>query len=230
MLQRSLFRELASDYDQIVTLSEGGIEEFKKLCPSVPGNKLSCIPNMVEPPSLPGEEKKEPRCLFVGRLDNPSKGVDRLLRIWEKVEKACPDWHLDIVGDGPDAELLKDAAQKLGLSRIVFHGFQNPEPYYSRASIFCMTSTFEGFGLVLVEAMQHGCVPIAFDSYPAVRDIISHGENGILIPPFQEEDYSNAIMALTNNPDKLKRFSLHSLSISQKFSPSNLASRWNAIL
>lgn len=67
-----------------------------------------------------------------------------------------------------------------------------------------MTSTFEGFGLVLVEAMQHGCVPIAFDSYPAVRDIISHGENGILIPPFQEEDYSNAIMALTNNPDEMK--------------------------
>ena len=230
LLQRSLFRELASDYDQIVTLSEGGIEEFKKLCPSVPGNKLSCIPNIVEPPSLPREEKKEPRCLFVGRLDNPSKGVDRLLRIWEKVEKACPDWHLDIVGDGPDAELLKDSAQKLGLSRIAFHGFQNPEPYYSRASVFCMTSTFEGFGLVLVEAMQHGCVPIAFDSYPAVRDIISHGENGILIPPFQEEDYSNAIMALTNNPDEMKRFSLHSLSISQKFSPANLASRWNAIL
>lgn len=109
------------------------------------------------------------------------------MRIWEKVEKACPGWHLDIVGDGPDAELLKDSAQKLGLSRIVFHGFQNPGPYYSRASIFCMTSTFEGFGLVLVEAMQHGCVPIAFDSYPAVRDIISHGENGILIPPFRKK-------------------------------------------
>ena len=52
LLQRSLFRELASDYDQIVTLSEGGIEEFKKLCPSVPGNKLSCIPNIVEPSCL----------------------------------------------------------------------------------------------------------------------------------------------------------------------------------
>lgn len=84
MLQRSLFRELASDYDRIVTLSEGGIEEFKKLCPSVPGNKLVCIPNIVEPAVLSKEERKEPRCLFVGRLDNPSKGVDRLLRIWEK--------------------------------------------------------------------------------------------------------------------------------------------------
>lgn len=70
LLQRSLFRELASDYDQIVTLSEGGIEEFKKLCPSVPGNKLSCIPNIVEPPSLPREEKKEtalPVCRQAGQ-------------------------------------------------------------------------------------------------------------------------------------------------------------------
>lgn len=121
-----------------------------------------------------------------------------------KSGKTCPDWHLDIVGDGPDAEMLKDSAQKLGLSRIAFHGFQNPEPYYSRASVFCMTSTFEGFGLVLVEAMQHGCVPVAFDSYPAVRDIISHGENGILVPPFQEEIYSNALTSLINNPGELE--------------------------
>lgn len=230
LLQRSLFRELASDYDRIVTLSKGGIEEFKKLCPSVPGNKLVCIPNIVEPAVLSKEERKEPRCLFVGRLDNPSKGVDRLLRIWEKVEKTCPDWHLDIVGDGPDAEMLKDSAQKLGLSRIAFHGFQNPEPYYSRASVFCMTSTFEGFGLVLVEAMQHGCVPVAFDSYPAVRDIISHGENGILVPPFQEEIYSNALTSLINNPGELEKFSRHSLVTSRNFSSSNLAARWAAIL
>lgn len=166
----------------------------------------------------------------VGRLDNPSKGVDRLLRIWEKVEKTYPDWHLDIVGDGPDADMLKDSAQKLGLSRIAFHGFQNPEPYYSRASVFCMTSTFEGFGLVLVEAMQHGCVPVAFDSYPAVRDIISHGENGILVPPFQEEIYSNALTSLINNPGELEKFSRHSLVTSRNFSSSNLAARWAAIL
>lgn len=230
LLQRSLFRELASDYDQIVTLSEGGIEEFKKLCPSAPADKLVCIPNIVEQDAISEEIRKEFRCLFVGRLDNAPKGVDRLLRIWKKVEEACPDWHLDIVGDGSDADLLKNSVKKLGLSRIAFHGFRNPESYYARASVFCMTSTFEGFGLVLVEAMQHGCVPIAFDSYPAVRDIISHGENGILIPPFQEETYAESLISLITNPDELKQFSLQSLIISQKFSPSNLASRWNAIL
>lgn len=229
-LQRKLFRELASDYDQIVTLSEGGIDEFKKLCPSVPADKLVCIPNIVEPAVIPKGLRKEYRCLFVGRLHNASKGVDRLLRIWKKVEEACPEWRLDIVGDGPDADILKESAKRLELSRITFHGFRNPAPYYSRASVFCMTSTFEGFGLVLVEAMQHGCVPVAFDSYPAVRDIISRGENGILIPPFQEETYADALISLMNNPDELKKFSLQSLHVSRKFSPARLAPRWAAIL
>lgn len=230
LLQHNLFRELASDYDQIVTLSEGGIDEFKKLCTSTPANKLVCIPNIVEPAVIPKRLQKEYRCLFVGRLDNIPKGVDRLLRVWKKVEEACPDWHLDIVGDGPDADILKDSAKKLKLSRIIFHGFRNPEPYYSRASVFCMTSTFEGFGLVLVEAMQHGCVPLAFNSYPAVRDIISHGENGILIPPFQEETYADALISLINNPDELKKFSLQCINISWKFSSTRLAPKWDAIL
>lgn len=66
--------------------------------------------------------------------------------------KSLPDWHLDIVGDGPDAAALKELAERLRLSNVSFEGFRNPAPYYRRASIFCMTSTFEGFGLVLPEA------------------------------------------------------------------------------
>ncbi len=55
--------------------------------------------------------------------------------------------------------MLKEMAHKLNLKNISFEGFQEPEPYYARSSLFCLTSTFEGFGLVLAEAMQHGCVP-----------------------------------------------------------------------
>lgn len=69
-------------------------------------------------------------------------------------------------------------ACKLNLRNIEFKGTQPSEPYYAESSVLCMTSTYEGFPMVLIEAQQYGCVPMAFDSFEAVHDIIEDGENG----------------------------------------------------
>lgn len=81
--------------------------------------------------------------------------------------------------------ILKEMAHKLNLKNISFEGFQEPEPYYARSSLFCLTSTFEGFGLVLAEAMQHGCVPLAFDSYPGSQRHYPARKNGGTDPAIQ---------------------------------------------
>lgn len=230
-LQKSLFRELAANYDRIVTLSRGGMEEFRLLAPGTPAEKLAAIPNPVPPieaPPLPQE--KEHRVLFVGRLDNSVKGVDRLLRIWARAGKSLPDWHLDIVGDGPDAAALKELAERLRLSNVSFEGFRNPAPYYRRASIFCMTSTFEGFGLVLPEAMQHGCVPMAFNSYAAVRDLVIPGETGILAPPFDEEEYARQLLRLMQDAPLRSAMAQAGPQHAALFSPANVVREWNSLL
>ena len=174
----------------------------------------------LEAPPLPQE--KEQRVLFVGRLDNSVKGVDRLLRIWARAGKSLPDWHLDIVGDGPDAAALKELAERLRLSNVSFEGFRNPAPYYRRASIFCMTSTFEGFGLVLPEAMQHGCVPMAFNSYAAVRDLVIPGETGILAPPFDEEEYARQLLRLMQDDPLRSAMAQAGPQHAALFSPANV--------
>lgn len=230
-LQKSLFRELAANYDRIVTLSPGGMEEFLLLAPGAPAEKLAVIPNPVPPieaPPLPQE--KEKRVLFVGRLNNSVKGVDRLLRIWARAGKALPDWHLDIVGDGPDAAALKELAQRLQLTNVSFEGFRNPAPYYRRASIFCMTSTFEGFGLVLPEAMQHGCIPMAFESFAAVRDIIEPDRTGILVPPFDLERYAARLLDLMRDGGKREAMSAACFRSSRKFGKSRIAGLWENLL
>ncbi|WP_418386088.1 glycosyltransferase, partial [Akkermansia sp.] len=178
----------------------------------------------------PLPQEKEQRVLFVGRLDNSVKGVDRLLRIWARAGKSLPDWHLDIVGDGPDAAALKELAERLRLSNVSFEGFRNPAPYYRRASIFCMTSTFEGFGLVLPEAMQHGCVPMAFNSYAAVRDLVIPGKTGILAPPFDEEEYARQLLRLMQDAPLRSAMAQAGPQHAALFSPANVVREWNSLL
>lgn len=86
------------------------------------------------------------------------------------------------------------------LKRITFYGFQNPDEFYKKSLVSCMTSNFEGFGMVLVEAMQYGCVPFAFDTFTALHDIIDDGVNGFIIPPFDEDKYAETVERFVHLP------------------------------
>ena len=99
------------------------------------------------------------------------------------------DWSLIIVGGGRQLDEMRQLAANLKLVNVKFEGFQDPKSYYERASIFCMTSSYEGFGIVLVEAMQYGVVPMAFNSYISVTDIIENGVMVFLIEPFDIDAY-----------------------------------------
>ena len=79
-----------------------------------------------------------------------------------------PDWKLNIIGNGPDLDYLKKRANKMNLERIFFVGHQDPEPYYKRAKIFCMTSSYEGVPLVISEAQNYNVFPILFNSFATI--------------------------------------------------------------
>ena len=99
-----------------------------------------------------------------------------LLEAWAHIAHDEKDWRLTIVGDGHLREELETMARNLNLPRVEFAGYQSdPSPYFARAKILAFPSRREGWGLVLVEAMANGCVPVAFDSYGSVHDIIEDG-------------------------------------------------------
>ena len=208
-LTKRLYRDLNTNYDRIVTLSSSFIEDFCFYCPK------SC--------ELTTAQK---HVLFVGRLRNCVKGVNKLLRIWNKVESSFADWQLDIVGDGEDRDVLEMQAQDLGLEHVTFHGFQNPAPFYQRSRIFCMTSIYEGFGMVLTEAMQHGVVPMAFNSYGSVTDIIDDDINGFLVKPFDEKEYADKLVVLMSNEDKYTKMSRAAMTKSVTFSKEIIVEKW----
>ncbi len=174
--------------DALVFLSAHSVQSASKW---MSADKLHYIPNGIKILEDVGSfwmKKKQVIC--VGRLEYGQKRIDRFIRIWASIEKEHPDWSAAIVGDGPYRFLYEKLARSLGCVNLEFTGFQNPEPFYKEAAILCMTSSTEGFGMVLVEAMQHGCVPILFDSFPAASEIVDDGVNGILVKAFDKKDFA----------------------------------------
>lgn len=143
---------------------------------------------------------KEKLVIFVGRISDQQKRIHSLLNIWKRVSKALPDWHFCLIGGGDELEFWKKKSQQMGLSNIDFMGFADSSDYYARARFLMMTSNFEGFPMTIVEAMQYGCIPIVFDSFAAVHDVIDNGKNGIIIPKFAEKKFAEAIVSLSTEP------------------------------
>lgn len=210
--------------DRQVMLSPKFIPEYLFFAGKRYADKLTAMPN-------PLTIEKEPRCkkenalLFVGRLSQ-EKGLGYLLDIWHLLEDKYPDWRLDIVGDGGERALCERKIKEYGLKRCVLHGFQTPEPFYNRSKIFCMTSLFEGFGLVLVEAMAYGTVPLAFNSYANVGDIIDRGKNGLLVRPFDVVEYANTLSLLMDHPALLDAMSDEAVEKSHVYELERIGAEW----
>ena len=184
--------------DAIVLLSEGSKDDFLQFVDNAKKEKLFVIPNpntyeKIHEQSL---KNKDNIVLYVGRLSYSPKRVDRLITIWKNIEYQFPEWKFLIIGDGPERTRLEALVLKYKLKRISFLGYQDPEVYYQKARIFCLSSTYEGFGMVLTEAMQHKVVPMAFDSYKALHDIVEDKKNGFVIPPFDLSAYASRLSLL----------------------------------
>lgn len=206
-------KSIYNESDAYVLLSEC----FKKNFISISGirdtSKLFAITNPVAPitDKLPSISKKN-QILFVGRL-NWQKRLDRILKIWRNLYRDYPDWSLFVVGDGPDRDLYESISKRLNLDNINFVGTQSSEFYYAESKILCMASSYEGFGLTLIEAMAHGCVPIAYDSYEALGDIIGNEKNGFAIPAFDQKEYSRKLCMLMDNENLRYQMSLNGANV-----------------
>ena len=184
----------------------------------------ACVPEA----DLVGKKKE---LLFVGRMSFAEKRPDLLLRVWTKLQTDFPDWSLRFVGDGDCLPELKRLAGTLGAERVSFEGFCDPAPYYRDAAIFCMTSAYEGFCMVLVEATAFGCVPVAFDSFTSIFDIVEDGENGFVVPAFDLDAYAEALARLMRDDALRERLAKNALAqIPEKFSPKKIGDAWERLL
>lgn len=175
---------------------------------------------------------KEKIIMFCGRLENTSKRLDRLLRIWGKIQHQLPDYKLLIVGDGEYREDMEQQIVKEKLERIDMVGRQsNVDAYYRKASIVCLTSQTEGWGLCLTEAQAHGCIPVAFGCTAGVRDILSpSGTNGFIVTPFDEEQYAKTLLEIATM-DKEQQYQIRKNAVSKRaqYTPEIIMAKWEKL-
>ena len=175
-------------------------------------------------------KKKENRVLFVGRLVEGHKKVSRILNIWERYEREYGDgWQLDIVGDGPDRVFFECFVKKHSLKRVSFYGFQNPQPYYRRSSIFLMTSAYEGWPMTIVESMQNGVVPICMDTFLSASDQIDNHQNGVIVPDSDEDAMCREMVSLMRNPDLRHQMALKGLETCKRYTVDKIVDKWERI-
>ena len=206
--------------DKLVLLSQKFVAEYQRKYWVEGYDKFEAIGNALSfdeyATSLDLQHKKK-QLLFVGRLAEQSKRVSFILKIWERIYKHHPDWHLIIVGFGRSEKDYKGYVEKKHLPRVNFEGKQKPLRYYRDSSIFLMTSAFEGWGMTLTEAQQMGCVPVAMKSFSSVVDIIHDGVDGYVVNNNDIDSFCLKVSKLMDNPDILSRMAHNAIKSSAKF-------------
>ena len=179
-------------------------------------------------------EKKQKEIIYVGRIDYNQKRINRIIETWKELEHLHPDWKLRIIGDGPYRKEIEQQTKELKLSRVYFEGFKNPKNYYKRASILILTSEYEGFGLVIVEGMSYGVVPVVYGSYSAVYDIIEDNNNGIIVKPhngtFDKFEMANQLSFLMDNDIRRDNMAQEAIrTCNKKYSIETIYQSWEKI-
>ncbi len=234
---RKLYRSISKKADGIVLLSDQYKDDWIKYArlhhnPEI-AKKIISIPNASPFSSAKiNLNKKEKSILIVSRLDERQKKISKAIKLWEIVtrQNSIIDWRLDIVGTGPDYEFYNSMIKELNLPNVKLHGYQDPRPFYEKAAISIMTSDFEGFPMTLVESLQYGVVPIVFNTFSAITDIINNETNGYIIQKDDNSDFIEKLKLLMMNKDILSALANNALYSAKRFLPIAICEKWQSII
>lgn len=190
---------------------------------------IEVIPNAAMHVSDRYSDVENKRVIAVGRLDY-QKGFDRLIQGWQRVQSTgrFKDWTMDIFGQGEWQEMLQQMINKAGLQSTarINRPTNNIVDEYIKSSLIVMTSNYEGFGMVLVEAMACGVPAIAFDCKCGPKDIIRQGENGLLVHNGDVDGLADAMMEVMADDDYRKMLSENAKAVVDTYSEQAVMARW----
>ena len=205
------FRAIERHADAIVTLTEEDMLLWKR------AKHKEVIPNFSTMPISQYSDCTSKRVIAVGRLAW-EKGFGRLIQIWTIVSSRHPDWHLDIFGGGGMYDTLQALIKIYKTKNVTFHNFTlDISQEYAASSICAVTSYFEGFSLVLLEAMKHGVPCVAFDCPFGPRSIINNFYSGFLVNDGDIRVFAERLCRLIEDEELRKQFSKTSIDLASSF-------------
>lgn len=193
--------------------------------------RVERMPNPLPPAAGPVSDQQAKIVLAAGRLTS-QKGFDLLIAAWAAVARRQPDWRLRIYGSGSERQRLQAQIDALALGeRVALMGRSRKlGEAMAEASIFALSSRFEGFGMVIVEAMSKGLPVVSFDCPNGPRDIITDGSDGILVPPEDVDGLAAGLLELIEDSALRRRYADAALRTSETFEVGTIGPRLDRLL
>ena len=210
--------------DRFVVLTEKDKEAWVEL------DNVYVIPNPLSFILQNVSKLTEKRVIVVGRYCH-EKGYDLLLKAWRIVQNRIADWRLEVFGEG-DRSRYDEMISSLNMDRhrCILHGrSSNIQDEFIKSSLAVCSSKFEGFGLVITEAMVCGLPVVSFDCPWGPRAIINDGVDGLLVENGNVEKLADAIIWMIQHPEMLSKMATKAIENVQRFSIEKVAEKWRAL-
>ncbi len=227
-IQQKLAGKVLKRLDALVTLTRQDKDEYKRWMDL----EAKYIYNPLSFSSEKKADTSEKKLLFVSRLETQQKGLDFLIRIADILfhQRGHTDWKLEIVGAGSGMEEVRKMIAEYSLANYVdlLGEKKNVIDYYTRASVFLCTSRWEGFGMVVTEAMECGLPVVSFKT-DGPSEIIRDGENGYLVDNFNLEQFADAVERLMKDEKLRKEMSENASVRARDFSVERVGEEWEKL-
>lgn len=216
---KHLIRWIYSRYSRFVTLTNGDKESWNL-------SNCICIPNFSSIDSVSHPDVEYKQVVMLARL-MPQKRIDLMIKVWERLASRFPDWKIKVLGDGLERDNLQQMIDNANLtdSFILAGAVKDVRSELASSDILCLTSEYEGFGIVLIEAMNMG-VPVMAMEYVGVHDIINDGVDGYIVKFGDVDAYADKLATLITSREERKRLADNAYQSVHKFDREVVMNKW----
>lgn len=217
------FRTIERNADVIATLTEGDKTLWKR------AKHVEVIPNFSLMPIRRFTDWSPKRVIAVGRLEW-EKGFGRLLEVWKIVSYKHPDWNLEIFGEGSMEGTLKILIRTLNVKNIIINSFtKDISLEYANSSICVVTSYFEGFSLVILEALKHGVPCVVFDCPFGPGSIIEDARSGFIVENGDTRLFAERVCRLIQDKELRSQFAKAGIERAKQFNVDIIMNQWKSL-